>query len=140
MNDCVFCKIINKEIVTDFLYEDKDFVAILDIAPANLGHTLIISKKHFATFDSTDDDIISKINIVAKKLAKSIIKTTNCSGYNIVINNNKSAGQMIPHLHLHIIPRTDNDDFNLEWSHKEYKDKNDMQKILNNIKNNIDII
>lgn len=136
MNDCVFCKIIKNEIPTSKVYEDENFIAILDISPANKGHVLIIPKKHTETFLDTDDETTAKMINIAKKVAKGVIRTTKCTGYNILINNYKIAGQMIPHLHLHIIPRTNDDDFSLEWTHKEYGN-GEIEKIALEIKNNI---
>ncbi len=133
---CIFCKIINKDIPSSKVYEDDDFIAILDISPANKGHTLIIPKKHSETLLDTEDEILKEMLPIAKKIAKAICQTTGCPGYNILINNYKVAGQLVPHIHLHIIPRTNKDDFQLEWTHKEYEE-NEMQKLADEIKSSL---
>lgn len=70
MSNCIFCKIINKEIPCYKIYEDKDILAFLDIAPVNNGHTLVISKKHYASFEDIPEEELCKIIRIVKKLAK----------------------------------------------------------------------
>ncbi len=113
---CIFCKIIKNEIPSSKVYEDDDFIAILDIAPANTGHTLIIPKKHVEVVDEFDLDYM----VIVKKVAKAIITSTKCHGYNVLINNHRAAGQEVEHLHIHIIPRFSQDNFSFKWSPKEY--------------------
>ena len=67
MNACIFCKIIKKEIPADFIYEDEYISAFLDIHPTNIGHTLVVPKKHYENFISTTDDIAQKIILTIKK-------------------------------------------------------------------------
>ncbi len=70
--DCIFCKIANKEIQSANVYEDKDFFAFLDIGPVNKGHTLVMPKKHYATFLDLPKKELSDINLINQKLAKAI--------------------------------------------------------------------
>ncbi len=102
--DCLFCKIINKEIPSEFLYEDDSFVAFKDINPQAPVHLLIVPKKHIRSInDLTNDDksIISDIFMVGKKMAE--LENVNKSGYKLVFNVEKGGGQVIFHLHLHLI-------------------------------------
>ncbi len=102
--DCLFCKIINNEIPSEFLYEDDSFVVLRDINPQAPVHLLIVPKKHIRSInDLTDDDktIISDIFLVGKKMAKQ--ENVNKSGYKLVFNVEKGGGQVIFHLHLHLI-------------------------------------
>lgn len=122
---CIFCKIINNEIPCTKVYENNDVLAFLDIAPSNFGHTLVIPKKHIETFDEADENTLLKLNIIAKKIAKKLKE--HYKGYNILINNKEVAGQVVPHLHIHVIPRTKDDNFKLEWTHKEY-DNDSLKK------------
>jgi len=91
------------------VYEDKDFLAFLDINPINLGHTLVIPKKHSVNILEMDNNLSKKIILVIKKLSKKIKKTLKSDGINIIINNESAAGQIIFHTHIHIIPRSKND-------------------------------
>jgi len=120
MNDCTFCKIVKKEMACHKIYEDDKVMAFLSKNPTNKGHTLIIPKKHSETILDTDDDILKDWVVVIKKVSRAIYKGLKCDGFNIGLNQFREAGQVVPHLHAHIIPRFKNDGFKL-WSKKEYK-------------------
>ena len=104
-SDCIFCKIINKEIPSKVIYEDNDFFAMLDIAPATKGHVLILPKEHASTLTELSDDKASKILVLAKKIIKAMMQVHGFKSYNIIQNNGKLAGQTVDHFHLHLIPR-----------------------------------
>lgn len=121
--DCIFCKIIKKEIPASVIYGDKNVISFLDIMPANKGHCLVIPKKHYETLlDISNEDLIELIKIV-KKIAKALSLSIGNGAYNIVMNNGKEAGQLVQHAHIHLIPRFKGDRLRLSWSHKKYKDK-----------------
>ncbi len=109
MNDCIFCKIIKKEIPADFIYENDKIVAFLDIHPNNPGHTLIVPKEHHADLLETPDDVLAEILSKAKKIAPAIMKAVKADGFNSIFNTKPAAGQMVFHTHMHIIPRFTND-------------------------------
>ena len=122
MSDCIFCKIIAGQIPCSKVYEDEDFIAFLDIAPANKGHTLVVPKKHYGSLLDAPEELAASMMRIAHKIAKAVKKATDTEGMNIQININKVAGQLVPHLHLHIIPRSKEDDFTLDWTHKKYEE------------------
>ena len=132
MIDCIFCKIIKKEIPADKIYEDKNVLAFLDIMPINEGHTLVISKKHYEDFLTTDEETLKNLIIAVKKITKAVIKAVNAEGFNLVLNNKRVAGQLIPHVHFHIIPRFKRDGLK-HWSGKKYKE-NESKLIASKIK------
>ena len=102
--DCLFCKIIKKEIPSKFVYEDDSIYAFEDINPQAPVHILIISKKHIATIlDITDNDkeILLNMHKIANKIA--IDKKIEKDGFRLVINCNKWAGQSVYHLHMHLL-------------------------------------
>lgn len=109
MRDCIFCKIINGKIPAEKLYEDKDTFIFLDINPNTPGHSLIISKKHFRDFLDTPDDVLCKMTVITKKFTPKIIKSLGAEGFNIGVNTGKVAGQVVEHVHFHIIPRFSGD-------------------------------
>lgn len=111
--DCVFCKIIGKELPSYVIHEDDDFLAILDINPASVGHTLIISKKHEEDIFALDEITASKALIVAKQVANKLKAALNYDGLNILQNNSPVAGQTVLHFHIHLIPRYINDGIEL---------------------------
>ncbi|MEM4326221.1 MAG: HIT family protein [Candidatus Pacearchaeota archaeon] len=104
-NDCIFCKIVKGELPCEKVFENKDFLAFLDIKPVVEGHTLLIPKKHFNTIMDLDKDTSQKYIEVIKEVARIIIKKYNAEGFNCSVNNGKVAGQIINHVHFHILPR-----------------------------------
>lgn len=116
MGTCIFCKIANGEIPSATLYEDEEFRAILDVAPASRGHVLLLPKQHFANLYDIPDDTIQKSMLLAKKIAAAIKAELKCDGLNIVQNNEPAAGQTVFHFHIHLIPRYENDGVGLTWN------------------------
>ncbi len=104
MNDCIFCKIINGEIPSYKIYEDDDVYAFLDINPVSCGHTLVVPKEHYCDIFEIPDNLLSKINIVVKKLSSTIKEKLKCDGINVLQNNGSCAGQTVFHYHVHIQP------------------------------------
>ncbi len=105
----VFTKIINKEIPATILYEDELSIAILDIAPVNKGHSLVIAKEEIPTTDQCPDELLAHLMRVVRRLDMRMRERFNIEATNIIINNGKAAGQEVPHLHIHIIPRAADD-------------------------------
>lgn len=116
MDNCIFCKIINKQIPANIVYEDEKLLAFLDINPFNKGHVLIIPKKHFAKLHLTDDLYLEDVLKVAKKIAIAQMKAFNTEKYNLLV-----YGDDVDHFHIHVYPRFINDDIKL-WGHKSYKE------------------
>lgn len=107
---CVFCKIINKEIPSSTVYEDKNVLAILDLSQATYGHTLVMPKKHVETFLDLDKETLNNVFSVTQDLAIKIKNKLGASGVNILNNSYPVAGQSVMHMHVHIIPRYSNQD------------------------------
>ncbi|KKQ40042.1 MAG: Histidine triad (HIT) protein [Candidatus Magasanikbacteria bacterium GW2011_GWA2_37_8] len=109
MLDCIFCKIVNKEIPNYTVYEDDFVLAFLDIFPHAQGHTVVIPKKHYDNFLSLTNDE-AKLLITGVQNAMQKIQTTlNPDGFNVGWNENPAGGQVVPHLHVHIFPRYQGD-------------------------------
>lgn len=118
---CIFCKIVKGELPSYKVYEDEATFAFLDIRPVNPGHTLVISKKHSKNiFDVAPEDW-SAITKVVRNVANVIEKAVAADGININMNNREHAGQIVEHVHVHIIPRFKGDGFKL-WHQSSYKD------------------
>lgn len=122
MDNCIFCKIIDGSIPSTVVYEDADFKAIMDISPAAKGHVLILPKKHCADLLSIDPDVASKALILASKIANAQKKAFNCDGINLLQNSGEAAWQSVFHLHIHLIPRYNNDKVMVPWEHLSYTD------------------
>ena len=109
MEKTIFEKIVEGEIPCDKLYEDNETFAFMDINPNTKGHSLVISKKPYKDIHEIPDEIAGAIFKTIKKLAGAIKRAVGADGINIVMNNNESAGQVVMHSHIHIIPRFKND-------------------------------
>src|SRR3989344_1524369 len=102
--NCVFCKIVNKEIPCMQIYEDADTFAFLSIKPIAPGHTLVIPKAHYTDIFSLPENQLHKIISLAQKTASVVKSAMQAEGINIGMNNGSAAGQEIFHVHFHIIP------------------------------------
>lgn len=132
-DNCIFCKLANGDIPTATLYEDEDFRVILDASPAAKGHALIIPKEHYANLYELDDELASKVLVLAKKMITKLTDILGCDGYNIVQNNGEAAGQTVFHFHMHLIPRHKDDGVILGWKMGELTEE-DKEDILSKIK------
>ena len=103
--DCIFCKIIDREIPSKIVFESNLNLAFLDIFPISRGHTIVIPKNHYVNLEDIPDDKLSELFKSVKKIATIIHNKLKIDGYNILQNNYKAAGQDINHIHVHIIPR-----------------------------------
>ena len=120
MEDCLFCKIIKGEIPSTKVYEDDEILAFNDINPAAPIHILVIPKKHItslAHMEKEDEAIVGKIYGVINKIADE--KGFKESGYRVIVNCGKDAGQEVMHLHFHIIPRKEGDNINFSFQENE---------------------
>ena len=135
MSDCIFCKIVRGEISSLKVYEDDNVLAFLDHTPVKAGHTLVIPKKHFATFLDVPVDILSQVVEVIKKITPAILEGVVAEGFNLNLNNGAVAGQVVFHAHWHIIPRNSGDNLKL-WQSRDYK-IGEAEVVLKNIKKSI---
>lgn len=103
--DCIFCKIAAEEIPSHKIYEDDYVLAFLDIHPCSTGHAVVIPKKHFESIEEIDAENLAFLNDGARRAAKKIYSVLKPDGMNIGLNDKPAAGQAVPHIHLHIIPR-----------------------------------
>ncbi len=113
MEDCIFCKIVKGEIPSTKIYENDNFLAILNVNPISEGHCLVISKKHFETLLDLPQTLGQELLDCIKKTAMKLIEKYNAEGFNVFNNNKEVAGQMIKHIHFHIIPRKKGDGLKL---------------------------
>lgn len=108
-NECIFCKIVKGEIESDIIYRDDNFIGILDANPKTEGHCLVIPKKHFKTLLDMPSSLGNEMVEASKKIALKLVEEGKAEGFNLVMNNFEVAGQVVPHMHLHIIPRKKGD-------------------------------
>jgi len=112
--ECVFCKIVAGSAHGNKIYEDAHCIAILDLYPAADGHCLVIPKDHHADIFDTPPKTLQAIAVACGKVAVQLQKKLGCHGANIIQNSGKDAGQVVFHIHFHVIPRFSGDGINLK--------------------------
>jgi len=128
MQDCLFCKIINKEIPSEIIYEDNKVLVFLDINPTTNGDTLIIPKKHYQDLFEVDNELLIHMNNIYKKLYPIYKEKLNCDG--LTLSTNLEYGQEIKHMHMHFIPRYKNDEVKHLSNKKILKDIREISNLL----------
>tara|TARA_B100001013_G_scaffold21345_1_gene11940 strand:+ start:164 stop:574 length:411 start_codon:yes stop_codon:yes gene_type:complete len=102
---CIFCDIINDKLPCHLIHKDDNHIVILDRYPIDVGHTLIITKKPYEKLTDMSIEEIMDLFSQIPKIINAIIKATKADGFSIAQNNGKAAKQIVPHVHVHIIPR-----------------------------------
>lgn len=110
--ECIFCKIAKKEIKTENIAETNNFYAFPDANPISKGHTLIIPKKHYTDLLEIDEKLGEELLKIIKEVGEKKLKE-GAEGFNLIVNTKPAAGQVIMHLHFHIIPRRKGDNVKL---------------------------
>ena len=134
--DCIFCKIISKEISAKILYEDEYTISFLDAFPVAKGHTLVIPKAHHAKIQDLSSNENQKLFDTVHKM---IEKVDSLQGSTLVaIHNGKESGQEVPHVHVHLIPRSNDD--SAGPVHSMFKDKIELSDSeINSLYDNLKI-
>ena len=96
--------------------EDEEFRVILDLGPATKGHALILPKEHAENLYDLPEQTVSKVMVLAQKMARRMTEKLSCHGLNLVQNNGETAGQTVHHFHLHLIPRYIDDGQRINWN------------------------
>ena len=133
MTTCIFCDMVNGKLPFHMIYEDDDCLVILDKYPIDNAHSLIITKKHFEKIIDMNIDDISRLFSKIPKIANAIIKATNADAFSIAQNNGKAAKQIVPHVHIHIIPRYDAT--GTLWTKRKIMNDNELSELTRKIKN-----
>ena len=102
---CIFCKIIAGEIPCHKVYEDDRVLAFLDVGPLSAGHVLVIPKTHAVQLDDLADEDAGAIGTVLPRLTRAVSAATGTKAYNVLQNNGEAAGQVVMHVHFHLIPK-----------------------------------
>jgi histidine triad (HIT) family protein len=111
-------------------------MAFLDIGPVSDGHTLVIPKEHFAGLHQCAPAVLARVASSLGKIAGAVAKAMNADGYNVLCNNGRAAGQVVDHLHFHIIPRRMNDGVFTQWPSFKYE-RGRMEKLAEKIRENL---
>jgi histidine triad (HIT) family protein len=135
-DDCLFCKMVAGQIPVTKIYEDEIVLSFLDIGPISDGHTLVIPKQHFEKLHDCPAELLGRVFSCLGKIAGAVAATVDSDGYNILCNNGRAAGQLIEHLHFHIIPRNTGDRLFSRWPSYKYKEGK-IEEIAGAIRENL---
>lgn len=136
MEDTIFMKIIRREVPADIVYEDADTIAFLDVKPTAPGHTLVVPKKLVQNIFDADDETLAAVMRTVRKISPAVRDAVGAHGVHINSNHGAAAGQIVFHLHFHIIPRHDRNEFSF-WPQNEFPKSNASvlaEKIRTNLK------
>jgi histidine triad (HIT) family protein len=109
MEDCIFCKIVRGEVISEKIFENENFIVIEDVAPKVDGHLLVIPKKHYENFLDMSSEIYGDLLITVKD----VVGKMGVENFNLIVNNGSVAGQVVHHFHLHILSRREDDGFKI---------------------------
>ncbi len=126
MPNCIFCLIASGQAPAARVLETPGVLAFLDIAPVHYGHTLVIPREHYPTMLELPDDLWREMGSVSRQVAKALGDVLEAQGFNISMNNFPAAGQAVPHVHLHVVPRYFQDGLQL-FPHQVYR-PGDLEK------------
>ena len=129
---CIFCDILAGKRYGHIVYEDKNHIAFLDKYPIDDGHTLVIPKKHYERITDMDSNDVGEIFSIVPKIAKAVLSGAGADAFSLAQNNGKAAKQIIPHVHIHIIPRYNNK--GTVWTKRQIPTDNVLSELAKKIK------
>ena len=133
MTECIFCDVMDGKLPSYMIYDDDDCLAILDKYPIDNGHSLIITRQHYEKITDMSIDDVSRLFSKVPKIINAIIEATGADAFSIAQNNGKSAKQIIPHVHIHLIPR-----YNATgtlWTKRKIMSDDELKQLAEKIKN-----
>ena len=133
MTKCIFCDEIDGKLPSHMIYDDDNCLAILDRYPIDNGHSLIITRQHYEKITDMSIDDVSRLFSKVPKIINAIIEATGADAFSIAQNNGKSAKQIIPHVHIHLIPR-----YNATgtlWTKRKIMSDDELKQLAEKIKN-----
>ena len=132
LTDCIFCDIINGKLPCHLIHKDDNHIVILDRYPIDVGHSLIITKKPYEKLTDMSVEEIMDLFSKIPKIISAIIKATKADGFSIAQNNGKAAKQIIPHVHVHIIPRYNTTE--TLWTQRKLMKDVELNKLVQKIR------
>lgn len=135
-DDCIFCKMVAGQVPVAKVYEDEIVLAFLDIGPVSDGHVLVIPKQHFEKLHECPPELLGKVGSCLGRIAGAVAGAMQSDGYNLLCNNGRAAGQLVEHLHFHIIPRNAGDGVFNRWAAYKYSEGK-IEAIAESIRKNL---
>ena len=132
---CIFCEIINGDRLGHLIYEDDEHVAFLDKYPIDIGHSLVVPKIHHERITDMEPENVGKLFSLVPRIARSILHSTKADAFSLAQNNGRAAKQIVPHVHIHIIPRFN--DKGTIWTKREISQDVELAELANKIRKGI---
>lgn len=129
---CLFCDILDGKRDGHFLYEDNSHVAFLDKYPIDVGHSLVIPRKHDEKITDMNPEDVGNIFALVPKIAKAILDATGADAFSLGQNNGRAAKQILPHVHIHIIPRYDGK--GTVWTKRQIANDDELSELAQKIR------
>src|ERR671926_2012784 len=133
-NSCIFCSIIAGESPVAKIYEDSNIFVLMDKYPINIGHTLVIPKIHYNNILLMPHEEVGRLYSFVPTIAKAVVSAVNADGFNVGQNNGRAANQIVPHVHIHIIPRFKDDSPDGKWPNRHVSRYEELFNIAQKIK------
>ena len=130
--DCIFCDIINNKLDSHLIYEDEHHIAFLDKYPVDTGHSLVVPRKHYEKIIDMQEYEVGDLFSKVPKIAKAVLNITSANAFSLGQNNGKAAKQVIPHVHVHIIPRYN--EKNTVWTKRNIGNEYELNKLAQKIR------
>lgn len=117
---CIFCRVVSAEIPSAVVFEDGSVLAFLDTGPLADGHLLVVPREHAALLTDLSADAAARLGSVLPRLGRALLQVTGAAGFNVLLNNGSVAGQVVNHVHVHLIPRRESDGLGYRWNAGKY--------------------
>jgi histidine triad (HIT) family protein len=134
---CIFCSIIEGQEPSVQIHRDDGFLILMDKYPINPGHVLLMPTKHYETLLQMPPEEVGKLYSLVPTIAKAIVSAVKADGFNVGQNNGIAANQIVPHVHVHIVPRFHDDSPDGKWPARKVARNDEIVKIAQRIKEEI---
>jgi len=135
MNEkCIFCRIAADELPASRIYEDRDLLAFMDIGPLVKGHVLVIPRNHYEGIHDSPPRLLQSLIVTAQRIAKAQLQCLNAEGVNITQSTGAAAGQVVPHIHFHVVPRFADDGKPISWRPTQYDSNDEMNTVADRLR------
>ena len=132
--DCIFCRIVAGELPCTRIAETETVLAFLDIGPIVKGHTLVIPKAHHDPLPALPADLLADVIAVVQRVGRAQLAGLGADGFNVVQSNGACAGQVVPHVHFHVVPRFNDDGHHWNWRTVSYDGNDERDTIADRIR------
>jgi histidine triad (HIT) family protein len=138
--DCIFCSIISGKGSAARVFENDHFIAFMDKYPINKGHTLVLPRAHYQTIVDMQPSDVGSLFSLSSHLARAVVKAVNADGFTLGQNNGEAANQIVPHVHVHIVPRFNHDSEQGRWPSRKTASAEELEQIAAQIRELIEPI